>query len=623
MTKNGVTPFLIMTGVRKHIKFLPVKSPSLHGFPIDANVCRNPACDNFGVSGEDIESAKYGYEYKTTNDVLKHVCKRCKQTHIAYSNVSVLEAFHRCLPHSIPYASCPNQDCKNHHVNLFEHYHNDLRDRREKLYRVNVSDDTKQYYQARCRNCDKTFPLTEPLRLHTGKRRFWLKDIETFINAIVDGSGPSNVMNQMGIHGDLYYSQLRAASSALLNYNNWHISKLIKGSCAPEQMRIYTDSIVCSIKVNRKNERHHKMKIIVSSCVVNNRSLVLAFHPLFDLQDIDHNTLVDDNKKPLEQRRFEYLKHPFNRQEKDPLPLLGIGGYLMDDFYTYMGHFLVLRKLLARVPSLQFYMDGEASLYNAALSAFSDRIKSRSCDVVVRKMEKAKKGSQSRTTELLDQRYQRARSAAKRAYIKAHPGSKSPNNDELRRFLLAKEMKAVNQAIKKNSTGKNGVLFPEPLSRIYKTAINRANSAGKVFWVNNQFPNKYNSDTRMLWLTRTPERSNTDYELNLYLNGLIFYVDNVFSAFRQRSSLGARPSSTATGHKSYNRNPELPSNLIGDFTINVAFWNFFLKYRSEQKETIAYVHGLAKKPGPPKISAIFKNKYSFVDAERVSKWLGT
>ena len=127
----------------------------------------------------------------------------------------------------------------------------------------------------------------------------------------------------------------------------------------------------------------------------------------------------------------------------------------------------------------------------------------------------------------------------------------------------------------------------------------------------------------MLWLTRTAERSNTDYELNLYLNGLIFYIDNVFAAFRGRSSMAARPGSTATGHKSYNRNPELPSNLIGDFTINVAFWNFSLKYRSEQKETIAYVHGLVNKPGSPKISAAFQNRYTFVNAERISKWLGT
>jgi len=612
-----------MNCVRKHIKIPPVKSPSLPGLSIDANVCRNPACENFGVSEEDIEQAKYGYKYKNTDKGLKYDCKRCKHSHVAYSNVSVLEAFHRCLQNSIPYASCPNQDCKNHYVNLFEHYHDDLRDKREKLYRINVSDDKKQYYQARCRNCDNTFRLSKPLRLHIRQRRFWKKDIETFINAIVNESGPSKVMNIMQVHADLYYSQLRAASSALLSYNNLHISKLMKSAYAPEQMQIYTDCIICSIKTHRKEDRHLKMKIIVSSCIQNNRSLILAFHPLFDEQYFDNTTLMNDSKLPFEQRRFQYLKHPFNRGKKDLLPLLGVGGYQMGDFYTYVGHFLVLRKLLDQVKSIQFYMDGEISLYNAALNAFSDRIKSRNCDIVVRKMEKAKKGSKSRTPKFLSERFNREREKSRQAYRETNPNSKSPTYNELRRFLLTEEMKTVNQAIKEKGTDKNGVLFTEPLSRIYKTAINRPNSDGKIFWVTNLAPDKNSSDTHMLWLTRTAERSNTDYELNLYLNGSIFYIDYVFSAIRNRSSLAARPRSTATGHKSYIRNPELPVNLIGDFTINVAFWNFFLKFRSVPKESIAYVHGLTNKPGSPKISTVFQCKYTFAYAKRMSKWLGT
>ncbi len=242
----------------------PAKSPSLPGFSIDVNCCRNPACDNFGVSASDIQHTKYGYKYTESDGLLKFKCKRCNQNRVAYSNLSVLNAFHRCLRNSIPYASCPNPDCKNHDVNLFEYYHDDLRDKREKYYRVNVEDDSRQYYQARCRNCDKSFPLSKPLRLHTDKRKTWQKDIEAFINAIVDGSGPSNVMNQMRIHADSYYSQLRAASNALLSYNNSKIINLMKGTYEPGQMRIYTDCIICSIKTYRKDERHQKMKIIVS-----------------------------------------------------------------------------------------------------------------------------------------------------------------------------------------------------------------------------------------------------------------------------------------------------------------------------------------------------------------------
>lgn len=616
----------MMDGVRKQPKIPPVESPSLPGFSIDANVCRNPACENFGVSEEDIPLTKRGYEYKTANGVERHICKHCKQTHQAYSNISVLEAFHSCLPNSIPYASCPDPKCKNHFVNLFEHYHDNPRDKRERLYRINVSDDAKQYYQARCRSCEKkcTFPLSKPLRLHTSERRTWQKDMVTFIKEIVNGSGPSRVMNKMEVHGDRYYSQLKAASNALLNYNNFHLINLLKSSGNREPMRIYTDCIVCTIKMHRNNQRCEHMKIVVSIAVRNGRSLILAFHPFFDKCAVDDNTLINDHKQLLKLRRYEYLKHPFNtkRDEKKPLPPIGLGGHFMEDSYAFMGHFLVLRKLLAKVPSLTFYLDGEASQYNAALTAFSDRIRYRSCDIVVRKLEDAPKGSKARTSDALTERYKKVINQGLKAYRKIHPGSKDPKISELRRFLLNEEMQRVNEAIKNSSTEKNGKLSPELLKSIYKTATTRAKKAGNEFWVINQLNGKYNQEARMLWLTRTAERSNTDYELDLYLNGSIFYIDNLFAYFRQRSSFTARPQPTATGHKSYNKNPELPINLIHDFTINVAFWNFFQNYRNRKKETIAYVHGLVNKPGSPETKVAFQTRYTFANAKRITKWLG-
>jgi hypothetical protein len=111
-----------MNGVRNQVEIPPVSSPSLPGFTIDANICRNPACQNFGVSEETNPLAKRRYKFKNPDGVVKYTCKSCHQTHTAFSNVSVLEAFHRCLSTSIPYASCPNSKCKNHYVNLFERH---------------------------------------------------------------------------------------------------------------------------------------------------------------------------------------------------------------------------------------------------------------------------------------------------------------------------------------------------------------------------------------------------------------------------------------------------------------------------------------------------------------------
>jgi hypothetical protein len=60
-----------------------------------------------------------------------------------------------------------------------------------------------------------------------------------------------------------------------------------------------------------------------------------------------------------------------------------------------------------------------------------------------------------------------------------------------------------------------------------------------------------------------------------------------------------------------------------DFTINAAFWNFFLKFRKKQNVTIAYDHGLVKQPGSPDIKSVFKPRLTFAMAKRISPWLGT
>ena len=612
-----------MSSVRKHNKIPPAQSPSLPGYAIDANVCRNPACDNFGLSEADIQPAKYGYAYKNTKGALKHQCKRCKQTHDVYSNISVLEAFHRSLSNSIPYASCPNPDCKNHYVNLFEYYYGDHRDRLEKLYRVHQSDTRKQTFRAKCRSCNSVFRLSGPLRIHASKQRFWKREVTEILKAAVNHSGPSHVMDQMEVHGDFYYARLRTAANAILKYNNFHLTNLMKASCAPEHMQIYTDCIVCSIKMHRKDQRSFAMKIIVSTCYQDGRQLILAFHPLFDQEIPDDDVMENDDEQPLPEKRYQFLKHPLNREKGEPLPPIGVEGCLVGEFYAYLSHFLVLRKLLVRVPSLHFYMDGEASLYNAGLNAFADRIKAGSCDIVVRKMDKDNKGNQSKSPEELNRKFHRKLSEVKQAYRKAYPNSETPKLPALRRFALNAQMKQVNEAIEQNSVkNNNGELFPVPLSSIYTKATKRANSSGEAFWITNEVTNKYNKKVYFLWLTRKPELSNTEYELNLYLNGTIFYIDSVFNAFRNRSSLASRPRSTATGHKSYNFNPEMPSTLIGDFTINVAYWNFFQKYRKRKDETIAYSHGLVRKPETPDISTIFQTQYTFDNAIRMRKWLG-
>jgi len=86
-----------MSVVRNSIENSPVESSSLPGFSIDVNCCRNPACDNFAVSEKDIPNKRFGYTYIEKDGKLSFKCKRCNQKREAYSNLSVLEAFHHSL----------------------------------------------------------------------------------------------------------------------------------------------------------------------------------------------------------------------------------------------------------------------------------------------------------------------------------------------------------------------------------------------------------------------------------------------------------------------------------------------------------------------------------------------
>lgn len=361
----------------------------------------------------------------------------------------MLEALHACLPLTIPYASCPNDECELRHYNVFEYSSSSLKQPIKKPYYINKADHKNKRYQARCRSCKQTYTLSEPLRLHTGSREDWLKEMEVFVNAIVDGQGASNVMNQQRVPADRYYSQLRASAASFGQYNKFNVAKLMKQKYPHEEMNIYTDSLVTSIKVFRKDKRVKLKKVIVSVAKYKNRSLVLAFHPLFHEYEFDDLKLSDDARLPLEEQRYAYLKHPFHKGI-DKLPLLGLDGYLMNDFYAYMAHFLVLRKLLKQVDKVNFHMDGEANLHITASLAFSDRIKNKSCDIIIIKSDKLETEKEKNNAKL---GYRRSLRKAIDEYKRAFPEqNKVADWKDVRRYLLDIERNKVNQSIKDTST---------------------------------------------------------------------------------------------------------------------------------------------------------------------------
>lgn len=75
-----------MRSVRKRFKPVISKSPSLPEYSIDVNVCRNPHCENFGLSEEDITDIKNPYKNGFNSSGAPTIkCKRCTQQVMIYS----------------------------------------------------------------------------------------------------------------------------------------------------------------------------------------------------------------------------------------------------------------------------------------------------------------------------------------------------------------------------------------------------------------------------------------------------------------------------------------------------------------------------------------------------------
>lgn len=465
-------------------------------------------CLNFGVSEADISEQKYGYGYQKAYKSL-----RCKQTGTLYSNPSILNAFHSCLRSSYPFASCPNADCENHLINIFEEPPGTYK-KGANYYFINKNDSKNQYYQARCSKCKTSFMLSNPLKIHTSGQRNWRSELELFLKLMVNHNGPTNIINILDMHPEKYYARTRLIANQMQYYNNYHIAEFIKYryQSNEETVCLYTDCIVTSLKALRKKTRSQNMKVVVTTMKKNDRSLILAAHPMFEETNIDLNVLEDDSEQRLTQQHYAYLKHPY-LSSRDDRPFLGLDGYFMNDQYAYMGHFLAIRKLLHLLKKIRFYVDGEKALYTSALLAFSDKVKAKQCDIVVVKSDKNRTDSQK---ERAESTYNRAKAKIQASHRKKYSLKKGTNDIKaLRRFDLEREMNKVNRAIKKTKTKQTSFLN-DPLVNIHSKAIHRAKKIGEPYWVKDPLADKSVSGMRLLWLTRDKDRMNTDEELLLY-----------------------------------------------------------------------------------------------------------
>lgn len=231
-------------------------------------------------------------------------------------------------------------------------------------------------------------------------------------------------------------------------------------------------------------------------------------------------------------------------------------GMQVHEQYSIYGHFLLLRRLLAKAPKLRFFLDQDPGFRAAFMSIFADRIKDRTADGFY--VSVLKDATNDQKDRLVAQ--SRARLAAA---MDAHPG--------LSKHEIEVEM--VKQAI----------------------AGAQVKGLWGDVWIEHPFPIKAEPEKKVCWLTNLGDYDD-DHVASLYLKASLHAVDRFFMRARRMLSLAERPiaSASAAGRTWYGYSPYNPAHLARLLEIFRVHYNYCVK--GQDGKTPAMRLGLARGP---------------------------
>ena len=134
--------------------FAPVCLPEFD-LAVSWAMCRNPRCENFCIhydgpapagEGDTVQDARYRI---TTSDG-RIRCKYCGQSFTLKSNRAIRPLARHFLSLSLPFADCPDPDCRNHGWNAFEHFFDQPGVHLRRYRRFGP-------HRMACRRCGRTF----------------------------------------------------------------------------------------------------------------------------------------------------------------------------------------------------------------------------------------------------------------------------------------------------------------------------------------------------------------------------------------------------------------------------------------------------------------------------------
>lgn len=304
-----------------------IESVDLPEFGLDVNwaMCRNPMCADFGIAfeGEIPEGRKQAstnrYTLRVTLNAHGHpaavlACRGCGQRVRLASNRAVRLIARYFLSLSLPYADCSDTDCKNHGVNVFEHWA--------------PPDDGRRPYRpvgthtVRCNRCgtnsgtDANVPsilLGTPRRAvdRPATRDRW-RDMP---DALHRGRSGADITDSLGISHATCHRYLARLGARLGDYHAFRNARLLRPDTPNRDRPVWAHTGVMRIdaRLSRWPDCARPLPVIVTVATAGGPPFVLAAHPCFLPSTFcpDAATLAADSARPPLESEWAALRHPY------------------------------------------------------------------------------------------------------------------------------------------------------------------------------------------------------------------------------------------------------------------------------------------------------------------------
>lgn len=547
---------------------------------VQVNFCKNPRCENFGVSAvlpryarrakaAGAAGSAYTIAARGKDLPLLH-CRLCGEMPPMKSNLGIVEELVRLSRYLAKplEGGCRNTTCSNYG-----------RPASDSLAYQRFGWTDRGSPRFRCRSCKKTFsvPVSPILRQRVPhKNRIILK-------LLMNKSPLSRICEVADVSMQTVYDKLDFFFRQLTTFAAEHERALLDGF-ARDRVYVAVDRQEYIVNWSRRQDKRNVVLQALGSAELET-GYVFGMHLNFDgsldpaTVGAEAATAGDFSAAPPFRRHARLWLDPdyaaaqaesLKRMSKRSPPAQSLAddieatydnadvrpdiesaelmtsarqfpsaGMQVRNEYTLYAHFFLLRELFRGVEKVRFYLDQEPGIRAACLAAFEDEIRERRCDAF---------------------------------YVRI---AKELTVDEKRR-LVRESQERFNEAVDANPD----MSLNEVAVLLMQEEMDRAASIGKWKdrWLAHPVPNSSEAQKALCYLTDFDDYDR-DHVANLYLKGSLHAVDRFFMQVRRRLSFLERPIGTASkaGRTWYGYAAYRPVHIEKILAVFRVYYNYALK----------------------------------------------